>query len=134
MGWAAKESVLTLPPLLLYAGCIFWVIGYDTIYARQDVEDDALVGVKSTARLFANRTRPAVAILYSCGWSLFALAFFEAHLGWPAWLGLAVAGFHMAWQVYSLRIDDPANCLALFKSNTSLGWILFAGLTLDGFV
>jgi 4-hydroxybenzoate polyprenyltransferase len=128
MGWAAKASILTAPPLLLYAGCILWVIGYDTIYACQDIEDDVMVGVRSTARLFGERTKTALVMLYAGALLLFAIAFWLAGLLWPAWAGLGLAGCHMAWQVRALRTDDPANCLALFKSNSHLGWVMFAGL------
>jgi 4-hydroxybenzoate polyprenyltransferase len=130
MGWAATTQGLGPPALLLYAGCIFWVIGYDTIYALQDIEDDALVGVRSTARLFGKRARPALAILYAVAMILFLLAFLAADAAWPAWVGLAAGALHMAWQVHTLDIGDPGRCLALFKANSHFGWILFGGLIL----
>lgn len=132
MGWAAKASVLTASPLLLYCGSICWVIGYDTIYAHQDIEDDTLLGVKSTARLFGEKTRAALAVVYGIALAMFATAFGLADLGWPAWLGLALVAAHMAWQILWLDIRDPANCLALFKSNSMLGWLMFAGLVAAG--
>ena len=87
MGWPAWTGQLGLAPLALYLGSIFWVIGYDTIYAHQDIEDDALVGVKSTARLFGENTKTALIVLYGAAWLLFALAWFLAGVSWPAWAG-----------------------------------------------
>jgi len=117
-----------LTPFILYLGCICWVIGYDTIYALQDIEDDALVGVKSTARLFGENAKPAIAALYAVAWLLFALAFFLSNVTWPGWIGLALGGVHMAWQVATLDPADPVRCKKLFYSNSHFGWILFAGL------
>ena len=128
MGWPALYSELNLPPLALYLGCICWVIGYDTIYAHQDREDDAIVGIGSTALLFGENTRAAVSALYAAALSLFAIAYGLAGAGWPAWVGLAAGGLHMIWQMMRLDIDDPDECLRLFKSNSHFGWILFAGL------
>ena len=101
------------------------------MYAHQDKEDDALIGVRSTARLFGERTKPALIILYSATLVLFAMAFSQASAGWLAYAGLALGCLHMIWQIASLNIDDPDNCLALFKSNSIFGWILFAGLLAD---
>lgn len=131
MGWTSVEGELALPAIILYLGSILWVIGYDTIYAHQDIEDDALVGVKSTARLFAENTRPAVATLYAGALALFAIAFWLAGVPMLAWLGWAGAALHMVWQLRTLDINDPANCLVRFKSNSALGWLLFAGITLS---
>ncbi|TFF25158.1 4-hydroxybenzoate octaprenyltransferase [Jiella endophytica] len=134
MGWAVHWGSLALAPVLLYAGAILWTIGYDTIYAHQDKEDDALVGVRSTARLFGNRTREALAILYLGTIALFFAAFAASGMGaaggpsWPAYAGLAIGAVQMIWQISSLDIDDPDQCLALFKSNTVFGWIIFFGL------
>ncbi len=134
MGWAVVFGSLSAAPLLLYAGSILWVIGYDTIYAHQDREDDALVGVRSTARLFGEKTKPALVALYSGTLALFALAFWFAGAGWPAYLGLAIGCGHMIWQINALDINDPDNCLRLFKSNSTFGWIVFGGLVADLFV
>ena len=128
VGWTAIMDAMNWPAVILYIGCIFWVIAYDTIYAHQDIEDDALVGVKSTARLFAGNTRPAVSALYAAALALFAIAFWLTAMPWPAWLGLAAGAGHMIWQVKTLDIHDPANCLYRFKSNSGFGWLLFAGL------
>ena len=128
MGWASVFGELSLAPLLLYAGCILWTIGYDTIYAHQDKEDDALIGVRSTARLFGDKTKLALTILYSLTLILFAAAFYQAFAAWPAYIGLLAGGGHMIWQIRTLDINNADNCLALFKSNTKFGWIIFAGL------
>lgn len=128
MGWSAWLAELSPPPLLLYLGSICWVIGYDTIYAHQDIEDDALVGVKSTARLFGARTHVALFVLYGAALTLFAAAFWTAAMPPLAWLGLLGAALHMGWQIRVLDIADPALCLRLFKSNSHLGWLMFFGL------
>lgn len=134
MGWAAAFGRLDWPAVALYAGGILWTIGYDTIYAHQDKEDDALVGVHSTARLFGDWTKPALAALYGGATALFALALFGADAGPAAFAGLALGLGHLVWQIVRLDIDDPDQCLKLFRSNTSYGWIVFAGLVLEAMV
>jgi 4-hydroxybenzoate polyprenyltransferase len=134
MGWAAAFGRLDPPALLLYAGAIAWVVGYDTIYAHQDREDDALIGIKSTARLFGERTRPALAGFYALAVVLIALALVAAGAGAIALIGLALFGAHLAWQVGRLDVNDPALCLTLFKSNRDAGLLLFAGLVLDAWL
>ena len=131
MGWAAVFGRLGLAPLLLYAGSISWVIGYDTIYAHQDREDDALIGIKSTALLFGERTKPMLALFYSLAVILLAAAGFSAGGGVVFALGLFAFAAHLAWQIARLDIADPDNCLAVFKSDRDAGLILFAGLLLD---
>ena len=132
MGWAAYFGRLDAPAIVLYAGSIAWVIGYDTIYAHQDREDDALVGIKSTAILFGERTTPVLALCFALAVVLIGLA------GWMAGTGivfvLAVLAFaaHLAWQVARFRVGDPDLALAIFKSNRDAGLILFAGIVLDG--
>ena len=131
MGWAAVFSRLEAPAFLLYAGSICWVIGYDTIYAHQDREDDALIGVKSTARLFATRTRLALIIFYSLAVLLIGLAGAAAEAGPVFVVGCILFGAHLGWQIEQLDIDDPELCLRLFKSNRDAGLILFAALIGD---
>jgi len=131
MGWAAVFSRLEAPAFLLYAGSICWVIGYDTIYAHQDREDDALIGVKSTARLFAARTRLALIIFYSLAVLLIGLAGAAADAGPVFVVGCILFGAHLGWQIEQLDIDDPELCLRLFKSNRDAGLILFAALIGD---
>jgi 4-hydroxybenzoate polyprenyltransferase len=132
MGWAAYFGALTITPFLLYIGCIFWTIGYDTIYAHQDKEDDALVGVRSTARLFGDKTKLALSILYVLMLLFFAAAFYTAGVTWVSYIGLAVAAIHLARQIIVIDIDNADQCLSLFKSNRTVGWIIFAGLIAAG--
>jgi 4-hydroxybenzoate polyprenyltransferase len=131
MGWAAAFGRLDLPAYLLYAGSIAWVIAYDTIYAHQDREDDALVGLKSTALLFGANTRPMLAMFYAAAVVLIGLAGWSAGAGVLFSLGLAAFAVHLAWQVWRIDVSDPALCLMLFKSNRDAGLILFGSLILD---
>ena len=131
MGWAAAFGNLATPALLLYAGSISWVIGYDTIYAHQDREDDALIGIKSTALLFGPRTKPMLVLFYSIAVILIGAAGYLAGAGWPCALGLAAFAAHLGWQIVRLDTADSDNCLAVFKSDRDAGLILFAGLLLD---
>jgi 4-hydroxybenzoate polyprenyltransferase len=107
------------------------VIGYDTIYAHQDTEDDALIGIKSTARLFAERTRPALVAFYALAVILIGVALVLAGARIAGWIGLAAFAAHLCWQVSRLQIRDPVLCLRLFKSNRDAGLLLFAGLVVD---
>jgi 4-hydroxybenzoate polyprenyltransferase len=131
MGWAAAFGRLGLPAVLLYAGSISWVIGYDTIYAHQDREDDALIGIKSTALLFGPRTKPMLAVFYCAAIILIGAAGFAAGAGLVFVFGLGAFALHLGWQIARLDIGDPDNCLAVFKSDRDAGLILFAGLLLD---
>jgi 4-hydroxybenzoate polyprenyltransferase len=131
MGWAAAFGRLDLPALLLYAGSISWVIGYDTIYAHQDREDDALIGIKSTALLFGTRTKPMLALFYGVAVVLLGAAGYTAGAGFVFALGLLAFAAHLGWQIARLDIADPDNCLAVFKSDRDAGLILFAGLLFD---
>ena len=131
MGWAAAFGRLDLPALLLYAGSISWVIGYDTVYAHQDREDDALIGIKSTALLFGPRTKPMLAVFYGGAVILLGAAGYTAGAGLVFALGLLAFAAHLGWQIARLDISDPDNCLAVFKSDRDAGLILFAGLLLD---
>ncbi len=131
MGWAAAFARLDPPALLLYAGSISWVIGYDTIYAHQDREDDALIGIKSTALLFGPRTKPMLALFYGVAVILLGAAGYTAGAGLVFALGLLAFAAHLAWQIVRLDIADPDDCLKVFKSDRDAGLILFAGLLLD---
>jgi 4-hydroxybenzoate polyprenyltransferase len=131
MGWAAAFGRLDWPAILLYAGAISWVIGYDTIYAHQDREDDALIGVKSTALLFGKMTKPMLAVFYGLAVILIAAAGITAHAGLVFAVGLVAFAAHLGWQIIRLDIDDPDVCLMLFKSDRDAGLILFAGMVLD---
>ena len=132
MGWAAVYEDVDPPALLLYAGAVLWTIGYDTIYAHQDKEDDALVGVRSTARLFGAYTKIWLVGLYGGALMLFAWAYALAEVPMPALAGLLAAGAHMARQIQSLDINDPDQCKRLFLSNNTVGWMIFLGLIAGG--
>jgi len=131
MGGPAVFGRLDPAFIVLYAGSIAWVIAYDTIYAHQDREDDALIGIKSTAILFDERTRPMLAAFYSAAVVLIGISGWLAGAGLVFALGLAAFAAHLAWQVRRLDIGDPALCLRLFKSNRDAGLILFGGMILD---
>jgi 4-hydroxybenzoate polyprenyltransferase len=131
MGFAVTLGRLDAAALALYGGSIAWVVGYDTIYAHQDAEDDALIGVKSTALLFAARTRPALMVFYGLAVILIGIALALAGVRWPAWLGLAAFVAQLVWQIAKLDISDPALCLRIFKTNRDAGLLLFAGLLAD---
>lgn len=124
MGYAAAADQLGAAPALLYVAAIAWILGYDTIYAHQDREDDALVGVRSTARLFAESTRPFLAACYTATVILLALAFHAAGLSWPAYAMLLLPAALLARQVVALDIHDPALCLRLFQSNRDVGLLI----------
>jgi len=121
MGYAAAAGRLDWAAAALYAGAIVWILGYDTIYAHQDREDDALVGVRSTARLFAERTGPFLAACYAATVALVGLAGWLAGLSWPFYAGLALPAARLARQVAALDIDDPGHCLRLFQANREVG-------------
>jgi 4-hydroxybenzoate polyprenyltransferase len=131
MGFAVTFGRIDATALVLYAGSIAWVIGYDTIYAHQDTEDDALIGIKSTALLFGARTRPALMVFYGLAVALIGMALMLAGAGWMAWIGLAAFAVHLVWQIERLDIGDPRLCLRIFKSNRNAGLLLFAGLLSD---
>jgi 4-hydroxybenzoate polyprenyltransferase len=123
-GWAAATGTLDPAAFALWIAGFFWILGYDTIYAHQDREDDALVGIRSTARKFAERSAAFVAVCYAAalalltvaGWLAGALAWFYVALLLPGWM--------LARQVRQLDIHDPAACLALFKSNREAGLLI----------
>ncbi len=134
VAYAAVAGKLTFPALLLYIGGIAWTLGYDTIYAVQDLEDDALAGVKSTARRLGSDTKTGVMIFYVIA-SLFALAAAIAQgLGpgfYPIWLLYVL---HFGWQIRTLKLDDPMGALRLFRANRDAGLLLFAAFFLGAAV
>jgi 4-hydroxybenzoate polyprenyltransferase len=131
MGSAVTLGRIDAAAIWLYAGAIAWVIGYDTIYAHQDAEDDALIGIKSTALLFGARTRPALVAFYAIAVVLIGVALAASGARWPAAIGLAAFAAHLVWQIARLDILNPALCLRIFKSNRDAGLLLFAGLLID---
>ncbi|HEY0901426.1 MAG TPA: 4-hydroxybenzoate octaprenyltransferase [Micavibrio sp.] len=129
MGWAAVTGVISLPSLLIYGGGILWTLGYDTIYAHQDRHDDALVGVKSTARKLGAHSKKWIAGFYAGAWVLMTLGFLIAGVGLSGVLLLAGAA-HLFWQVKSWDINDPASSLRFFKANRDFGLILLLAAAL----
>lgn len=131
MGWAAEFAGLSVAAVVLYLGAIAWTIGYDTIYAYQDREDDELIGVRSTARRFGEEPKPWLIVLYGLTILLLALSFVLAGAGFAAYLGLLVAAVMLAYQIVVLDIHDADQCLSLFKFNGTVGLIVFAGLMIS---
>src|SRR6185312_970463 len=121
LGFAAQTGRIDVPDLTLYAGLFFWTLGYDTIYAHQDKEDDALIGVKSTARLLGEDSGKWILRFYAICFTLVLAAGFGEHAGWPFGFLMLVAGWHLLRQVRRLEINDSANCLMLFRSNSMTG-------------
>jgi 4-hydroxybenzoate polyprenyltransferase len=132
VGWAAEAGSLALPPVLLYGGAILWTIGYDTIYALQDKEDDALVGIRSSALRLGANVKAGVTAFY-----LLALAFWALAVWWVredplAMLALVPAAVHLLWQALTLDPADGANALKRFRSNRWAGALVAAGCFVVG--
>ncbi|KQQ74418.1 4-hydroxybenzoate octaprenyltransferase [Rhizobium sp. Leaf321] len=130
MGWAGVFGSLSWAPIWLYAAAVAWTIGYDTIYAHQDKEDDALVGVRSTARLFGDNTKAWLIGLYGLTLVFLLFSYIAGDAGFFAYVGLIAATVMLAWQILIIDIDNPDQCLKLFKFNTQVGAVLFGGLIL----
>ncbi len=131
MGWTAARGTLDWPALLLYGAGILWTLGYDTIYAHQDKDDDARIGVKSTALRFGAATGRWLSFFYAGTVALLGAAILVAGWGWGLALTVALlAGAHFIWQLVWLRIDDPAQCLLLFRANRFIGWLVLLPLLL----
>jgi len=128
LGFAAQTGTIDTADAMLYAGLFFWTLGYDTIYAHQDKDDDALIGVKSTARLLGARSREWILGFYAVAFTLILAAGFAEHEGWPFVLLMLLAGAHMLWQVHTLNIDDSAHCLKLFRANRETGALIAIAL------
>lgn len=128
MGWAVVHESLAWPAIFLYWGGIFWTLGYDTIYALQDKDDDALIGVKSTALLFKETSRKWVAGFYAVAAVFFLVAGQAAGKGAFYYFIIVALAAQFAWQLSVLRPESASSCLRVFKTNTYAGWILFLGL------
>lgn len=131
VGWTAITGSLGWPMALLYLGSILWTVGYDTIYAHQDTEDDALLGIKSTALTFGDKTHLCVGGLYAGAWLFWFAAAMLAGAGILVTTALAAVAGQFAWQIATLDTAKPANCLQRFRSNRWVGWIFFIGLVLE---
>ena len=132
VGWPAVTGDVEAPALLLWGGSVFWVVGYDTIYALQDKEDDALVGVKSSALALGRHARAGVAICYALALVLWGAAFHLVRIEWFALLGLLPMALHLAWQAATLKPDDGADALAKFRSNRLAGLLMLAACWVVG--
>ena len=132
VGWPAVTGRIETPALLLYAGSVFWVIGYDTIYALQDREDDALVGVRSSALALGPRARLGVGICYAIALALWAAAIRGVRPEELALAALAPVAIHLAWQVATLRQEDGSDALGKFRSNRFAGFVMFLACLVVG--
>jgi 4-hydroxybenzoate polyprenyltransferase len=131
VGWSSVHASLSAAPILLYAGGIFWTLAYDTIYAHQDKEDDALIGVKSTALKFGPASIYWIGFFFAAALISIDTAIWLAGGSFIAHMGIAGAALHAAWQISRLAIDDPGRCWMLFLSNRQFGLVVLAGLFLD---
>jgi 4-hydroxybenzoate polyprenyltransferase len=132
VGWAAVTRDLAAPALLLYAGTVFWVVGYDTVYALQDREDDALVGVKSSALALGRHARAGIALCYLLALALWAAAIWSVRPEGLALIALVPVALHLAWQAAMLRPDDGGDALAKFRSNRFAGLLMFMACLVVG--
>ena len=131
MGWAAIFGSVALAPVILYAAAVAWTIGYDTIYAHQDKEDDEVIGLKSTALRFGEQTARWLSLFYGVTWGGLVLSGWLVGAGLLFFIGMLLAGAHLIWQIVTLDIDDGQNCLDRFRSNHGFGAIVFFALVLD---
>ncbi len=125
VGYTAVTGSLELPALLLYATGVAWTLGYDTIYAHQDKEDDALVGIKSSARYLGERSGVFVLGVYAAMVALLAATLAAAGAGWPGFVGLGAVSFVLGRQLLAVDFDDAADCLGRFRSNRDAGLVVF---------
>ena len=128
LGWAAWRGELAWPAITLYGAGIAWTLVYDTIYAMQDQRDDAIVGVRSTARRFQNAPRLWIGAFSVICMALLVATGYLAAVTWPYWIGVAAVALFFAWQLATLKPNDAPNCLAKFKANRYVGWLLLIGI------
>ena len=124
MGYAAIGDNAPPQAMLLYAAGFFWTLGYDTVYAHQDKEDDALIGIKSTALLFGTRTKPMLALFYAASLVCLAGAAYVGQIGILFWTALPIIAWHLLMQVSRLDIDNSETCLQIFRANRNTGLII----------
>ena len=132
VGWPAVTGSLDLAPVLLWLGSIGWVIGYDTLYAIQDKEDDALVGVRSSARRLGDKAPLGIGICYSIAAVLWGLAIWQVRPDWVALVALVPAALHLAWQAVRADPNDGDLALRLFRSNRACGLLVFLAMLVVG--
>ena len=127
LGWTAMTNNISIYSIVLYIGCVFWTIGYDTIYAHQDKIDDDFLGLKSSAIFLGENSKIAISIFYLV--FFISISFLSLTLesinGWLNYIILTLVGIHLARQIYLLDINDPSICHSIFKSNNSIGFIVF---------
>jgi 4-hydroxybenzoate polyprenyltransferase len=131
MGWAAVKGTLGWPALALYAGGIFWTLGYDTVYAHQDTADDITVGVKSTALRLGAKSRQWITGFYALAVLFWVTAGALNHDGIIYLLGMFAVGMHCIWQMRNVDFSNAASCMRIFRSNVTLGWIMFMVIVAD---
>lgn len=134
IGWVAVTGHLAFPAFCLYLAGVAWTLGYDTIYAHQDKDDDALIGVKSTARLFGAKSRDWILGFYTVAFALILGAGYADHAGWPFTIVMLGAGAHLLWQVQTLAVDDPDRCLKLFRSNRETGALIALAFLISSWI
>ncbi|PPR14415.1 MAG: 4-hydroxybenzoate octaprenyltransferase [Alphaproteobacteria bacterium MarineAlpha12_Bin1] len=134
LGWAVINADITIPALLLYASGFFWTLAYDTIYAHQDINSDELIGIKSTALLFGTKSLYWITLFFTCSIVILGCTGLYTGIGWPFFIGLSAAIAHVVWQLKTINLENPDNCLKIFKSNRDFGIIvlisIIAGQTL----
>ncbi|KAL3853400.1 hypothetical protein ACJMK2_016943 [Sinanodonta woodiana] len=130
LGWCAVKGSVHWPILPLYASCLCWTLVYDTIYAHQDKYDDMLIGVKSTALLMGNNTKLWLTGFSTMMVSGLTLTGYLCDQTWPYYTTVAAAAVQLAYQLYTVDLNNPEDCFAKFKSNSRLGFILFLGIVL----
>ena len=128
VGWSAVTGDIAIAPLCIYFAGLFWTLGYDTIYAHQDKEDDVMVGIKSTALRLGDKTVPALWVFYGLTIGLIGVGGTLAGLSGLFYVGLAFTAAHLIWQILRVDIHDPQNCLMIFKSNKWFGWLLLCAI------
>lgn len=128
LAWAAVTGSVDAPAIALYIAGVFWTLGYDTVYGHQDKEDDIVVGVKSSSIKLGRNTGPFVAAVYTFVVIFLLIAGNLTNLDWFYYLMVGVVAVQFVWQIATLNIDDPANCLARFKSNRDVGLVIFLGI------
>ena len=131
LGWPAALGRLDWPAVVLYAGAVAWTVGYDTIYAHQDREDDDLIGLKSTALRFGRATKPWLIAFYGFAWLAITAAGLMANAGTAFLIGMLAAAAQLAWQVATLDIDNAENCLSRFRSNRDFTVIVLGAMVVD---
>lgn len=130
MGWAAVRDEIAWPAILLYVAGFFWTLSYDTIYAHQDKDDDMLIGVKSTALKLGRDTKAWLRGFDAAMLVMLVAAGAQAGMSWIYYLAVLGVALHLTWQLAEVDLDDPKDCLAKFRSNRFIGWILLAGIVL----